>query len=157
MSSSPRPAVVALDELVQALDWVSDLSSADNMAFVCRESGRVFMTSEEDFGVELEPDLPPDLDDAAKYAIVPSRQDLRLGKRLAVRFVQASLPSRLEETYTMFAARGAYARFKDMLESEQALEAWYAFEAEAVERGLREWAESEALEMQSSLLKGHTA
>ena len=115
------------------------------MAFVCRESGRVFMTSDEDFGVELEPDLPPDIDDETKYAIVPTRQDLRLGKRLAVRFVQLSLPARLEETYTMFAARGAYARFKDMLERDLALDGWYAFEAEAVERGLREWADSEAL------------
>lgn len=150
MSSSPSPVSVAMDDLLQALDWVSDLSSTDNMAFVCRESGRVFMTSEEDFGVELEPDLPLDIDDETKYAVVPTRQDLRLGKRLAVRFVQTSLPARLEETYTMFAARGAYARFKDMLESEQALEAWYAFEAEAVERSLREWAESEMLVVAAS-------
>ena len=54
MSSSLRPAAVTLDELIQALDWVSDLSSAENMAFVCRETGRVLMTSEEDFGVERE-------------------------------------------------------------------------------------------------------
>lgn len=153
MSSSASPASVALDDLLQALDWVSDLSSTDNMAFVCRESGRVFMTSDEGFGVELEPDLPLDIDDETKYAIVPTRQDLRLGKRLAVRFVQTSLPARLEETYTIFAARGAYARFKDMLESEQALDAWYAFEAEAVERGLREWAESEGLVVAASDLK----
>ncbi len=145
MSSSASPVTVSLDELIQALDWVSDLLNSENMAFVCRESGRIYMTSEDDFGVELEPDLPSDIDDVEKYAIVPSRQDLRLGKRLAVRFVQTSLPERLEETYEMFAARGAYARFKDMLEREQALDAWYAFEAEAVERGLREWAESEAL------------
>ena len=150
MSSSPSPASVALDDLLQALDWVSDLSSTENMAFVCRESGRVFMTSDEDFGVELEPDLPLDINDETKYAIVPTRQDLRLGKRLAVRFVQVSLPARLEETYTIFAARGAYARFKDMLESEQALDAWYAFEAEAVERSLREWVELEMLVVAAS-------
>jgi hypothetical protein len=150
MSSSAHPVTVALDELTLALDWVSDLSASENMAFVCRESGRVYMTSDEDFGEELEPDLPLDLEDITKYAIVPTRQDLRLGKRLAVRFVQASLPERLEETYEMFAARGAYARFKDMLEREQALDAWYAFETEAVERGLREWAESEALVVAAS-------
>lgn len=152
MSSSAHPVTVALDELILALDWVSDLSNSENMAFVCRESGRVYMTSEEDFGVELEPDLPSDIDDVEKYAIVPSRQDLRLGKRLAVRFVQTSLPERLEETYEMFGARGAYARFKDMLEREQALDAWHAFEAEAVERGLREWADSEALAVAASRL-----
>ena len=87
-----------------------------------------------------------------RNAIVPSRRDLRLGKRLAVRFVQASLPERLEETYEIFAARGAYARFKDMLERDRALEAWYAFEAEAVERELRDWAESEALAVAASPL-----
>ena len=150
MSSSAHPVTIALDELIQALDWVSDLSASENMAFVCRETGRVFMTSDEDFGVEFEPDLPPDLEDVSKYAIVPSRQDLRLGRRLAARFVQASLPARLDETFAMFAAPGAYARFKEMLESERALEAWYAFEAEAVERALREWAESEALAVSSS-------
>ena len=150
MSSSAYPVTVALDALTVALDWVSDLSTADNMAFVSRESGRIHMTSGEDFGVEPAQDLPLDLEDVSKYAIVPSRQDLRLGKRLAVRFVQLSLPAWLEETYTIFSARGAYARFKDMLESEQALEAWYAFEAEAVERGLREWAESELLVVAAS-------
>lgn len=150
MSSSAYPVTVALDALIVALDWVSDLSTAENMAFVCRDSGRIHMTSGEDFGVEPDPDLPLDLGDVSKYAIVPSRQDLRLGKRLAVRFVQASLPSRLEETYTIFAAQGAYARFKGLLESERVLEAWYAFEAEAVERALREWAESEALAVSSS-------
>ena len=145
MSSSAYPVTVALDALTVALEWVSDLSTADNMAFVSRESGRIHMTSGENFGVEPARDLPLDLEDISKYAIVPSRQDLRLGKRLAVRFVQASLPSRLEETFAIFAARGAYARFKDMLEREQALDAWHTFEAEAVERALREWAESEAL------------
>jgi hypothetical protein len=153
MSSTPRSASVALDELIQALDWASDTSGAGNMAFVSRESGRVFMTSEEDFGVELEPDLPSDLDDVTKYAIVPTRHDLRLGKRLAVRFAQTSLPERLEDTYTIFSARGAYARFREMLESEQALDAWYAFEAEAVEHALREWAESEMLAVVPSGLK----
>lgn len=150
MSSSAYPVTVALDALTVALDWVSDLSTADNMAFVCRDSGRIHMTSGEDFGVEPTVDLPLDLEDVSKYAIVPSRQDLRLGRRLAARFVQASLPARLDETFAMFAAPGAYARFKEMLESERALEAWYAFEAEAVERALREWAESEALAVSSS-------
>jgi hypothetical protein len=145
MSSTFHTPSVALGELIQALDWVSDLSSSSNMAFISRASGRVYMTSDEDFGDALKPDVPFDLDDATQYAIMPSRHDLRLGKRLAVRFVQVSLPARLEETYVMFASQGAYARFKEMLAHEQVLDAWHAFEAEAVECGLREWAESEDL------------
>lgn len=145
MSASPIPASVDLEELMLALDWASDTSGLGNMAFVSRETGQVFLTSDEDFGDEFNAELPSDLDDVAKYAIVPTRHDLRLGKRLAVRFAQESLPERLEDTYEMFASRGAYARFKAMLESERALDAWHAFEAEAVERALREWAESEML------------
>ncbi len=52
MSSSAYPVTVALDALTVALEWVSDLSTADNMAFVSRESGRIHMTSGENFGVE---------------------------------------------------------------------------------------------------------
>lgn len=144
------PASVDLEALIQALDWASDTSGLGNMAFVSRETGQVFLTSDEDFGAEFNAALPSDLDDVAKYAIVPMRHDLRLGKRLAVRFVQTSLSARLEDTYEMFASRGAYARFKAMLENEQALDAWHAFEGEAVERALREWAESEMLAVVAS-------
>ena len=150
MSASPIPASVDLDALIQALDWASDTSGLGNVAFVSRETGQVFLTSDEDFGDAPNAALPSDLDEVARYAIVPTRHDLRLGKRLAVRFVQTSLPARLEDTYEMFASRGAYARFKAMLESEQALDAWHAFEAEAIERVLREWAESEMLAVVAS-------
>lgn len=143
MPSSPIPASVDLDALIQALDWASDTSGLGNVAFVSRETGQVFLTSDEDFGDAPNAALPSDLDEVARYAIVPTRHDLRLGKRLAVRFVQASLPARLEDTYEMFASRGALARFTAMLDSEQALDAWRAFEAEAIERALREWADME--------------
>jgi hypothetical protein len=145
MPSPPTPASVDLDELIMALDWASDTSGLGNLAFVSRETGQVFLTSDEDFGAEFAAELPSDLDDAEKYASVPTRQDLRLGKRLALDFAATSLPKRLDDTYKMFASRGAYARFKAMLENEEALDAWHAFEAEAVERALREWAESEDL------------
>lgn len=114
---------------------------------------QIFLTSDEDFGDDFTADLPSDLDDESKYASVPTRQDLHLGKRLAVDFAAMSLPERLEDTYEMFASRGAYTRFKAMLESERALDAWHAFEAEAVERALREWAESEMLAVALSGVK----
>jgi hypothetical protein len=39
----------------------------------------------------------------------------------------------------VLSARGAYARFKELLASEQCLDKWYAFEAECAERALRAW------------------
>jgi hypothetical protein len=153
MPSPPIPPPIDLDELILALDWASDTSGLGNLAFVSRETGQVFMTSDEDFGAEFAAKLPSDLDDAEKYASVPTRHDLRLGKRLAVRFAETSSPERLQDTYKMFASRGAYARFKAMLENEGALDAWHAFEPEAVERALREWAESEELAIATNDVK----
>ena len=40
----------------------------------------------------------------------------------------------------LFRQRGAYARFKDLIERKDLLEAWYRYEAKATERALREWA-----------------
>ena len=41
----------------------------------------------------------------------------------------------------IFHKRGAYARFKDLLQRKNALDRWYDFEAEATEAALREWCE----------------
>jgi hypothetical protein len=38
-----------------------------------------------------------------------------------------------------FRHKSAYARFKDVLESEGLLEKWYNFEAEFTEKTLRDW------------------
>ena len=38
-----------------------------------------------------------------------------------------------------FGSRGAYARFKQLLESEGVLEKWSKFEADSVEQALRDW------------------
>ena len=51
------------------------------------------------------------------------------------------LPDDYEEVRRIFSRRGAYGKFKGILERRRALERWYAFEAEASERALREWCE----------------
>ena len=39
----------------------------------------------------------------------------------------------------LFAHRGAYARFKDLLERHQSLDAWHQWEAEQIRHALRAW------------------
>jgi hypothetical protein len=53
--------------------------------------------------------------------------------------VEQDLSERYEQTQAFFRSRGAYARFKRLLESEGVLEKWYKFEAESVEKALRGW------------------
>jgi len=46
-----------------------------------------------------------------------------------------------------FRQPGAYGRFKDLLAREGALERWYSFETDSVERALRQWCADNGLEI----------
>ena len=141
----PTPQI-ALADLLAALEWAGHTGS-DRMAFVCRSSGRIVLTSDSDFddaGASLG-DVPQDLDDPQRYAILPSHRDLQLGKRVAVRFAQAQAPQVIEDVHACFASAGARERFDALMAEAGQLQAWRAHEAAAVEAALRAWAEEEGL------------
>jgi hypothetical protein len=92
-------------------------------------------------------DLPDDLDTSERYIAVPHKNDLDLGRNLALRFAAEQLPHQCERIEGFFRHRGAYARFKDLLASEGCLEQWYAFEAESTERALRDWCEANEIRL----------
>src|SRR3990172_1606333 len=72
-------------------------------------------------------------------SVVTDKYDLGLGRSLALRFAEQELPQCYERAKAFFRSRGAYARFKQLLESEGVLEKWYKFEEESVEKALRDW------------------
>ena len=90
-------------------------------------------------GVELEEEIPADLESSDRYLALPHRNDLDLGKRLALSFAEQRLPSDFHRVKGYFHKRGAYSRFKELLDSRGVLEEWYAFENDATERALRQW------------------
>jgi hypothetical protein len=92
-------------------------------------------------------DLPDDLDTPNRYILIPHKNDLDLGKRLALRFAEERLADRYANVEACFRHRGAYGRFKELLAEEQCLEEWYAFEAESTERALREWCAANRIEL----------
>jgi hypothetical protein len=49
--------------------------------------------------------------------------------------------------YAMFNRKGAYARYKDLLEDRDMLEKWYEYESEKQEPALRGWCESNSIEI----------
>jgi hypothetical protein len=57
------------------------------------------------------------------------------------------MPQHDERVASIFSRKGAYARFKDFLDSEGALDKWRAYEEEATERALREWCEDNDIEL----------
>lgn len=108
----------------------------DTAAWVCRDTGAVLWHSDDtdDFGP-----LPADIDDVECYVAVPDKHELELGKPLALEFDRTHLPACYEQVCAIFSHRGAYARFKDLLERHQSLDAWHQWEAEQTRQALREW------------------
>jgi hypothetical protein len=93
-------------------------------------------------------EVPDDLGTADRYLAVPHKSDLDLGKGLALRFAAQELCQRsYERTEESFRHRGAYARFKQMLESEHALEKWHQFEADAIAGALKNWCRENNIEL----------
>jgi hypothetical protein len=91
-------------------------------------------------------EFPEDIEDE-KYARLPDKRDLDLGKALVLDFADQFLPDDYDRVRDIFSRRGAYARFKDLLTQRGALERWYDFEAKAEEAALRAWCAENDVEL----------
>ena len=135
-------AVVRLDDLWVAFEWINAAEAAgvDGEAYVSRETGAIHSAGE---GVDEE--LPANIDDDSRFVPVPCKRDFDLGHRLALRFVKQCMPDSYELVRDYFRSRGAYSRFKGLLDRAGKLDAWHRYEEEAVEQALREWCEEQGL------------
>ncbi|WP_048440470.1 hypothetical protein [Caenimonas sp. SL110] len=137
-------ARLRLSDLVGAFEWVSVDGPFENLAYVSRASGEIWLVSDfDDAGAEP----PEDADDETSYLTVPSKRELDLGRSLALRFAEEFIPNDLGAVREFFSRRGAYARFKDLLEQRGALDAWFAYEVAGVQQALRAWALENDIEL----------
>ena len=135
-------APVKFDDLLAAYEWVSSSSPTENEAFVSRITGNIHWSSSM---IELDDELPEDIEDGNVYVVVPNKHDLNLGKGLALTFAEEQLSDSYQTIAEFFRKRGAYGLFKEFLERKGCLEAWYDYESKATELALREWATEEGL------------
>ena len=134
---------VSWDELENAFEFVSLGEPSEHEAVLCRDSGQLFWHSEDSDMDEL----PDDVDNEEKYVRIPHKKELDLGQPLVFDFVNAFLPDEFDEVQRIFHRRGAYTRFKDLLQRRKAIDQWYEFEAKATEKALREWCELNDIEI----------
>lgn len=135
---------VKFDDLASAFDFVSYAAPMEHQAYISVDTGKVYWIS--DAIDTIEEEIPEDLEDPDRYLAIPHKNELDLGSSLALRFAAQQLPARYDQVEGFFRRRGAYARFKDLLEREGALDRWYAFEANSVENALRQWCAENGLE-----------
>ena len=130
-------------EIEEAFFFVSSAPEYEHQAFLDRETGKIYWQSEmvEDFD-----ELPEDIEDG-KYIAIPHKKELGLGKSLALDFADKYLPDEAEEIEAIFRKKGAYTRFKALLERKGALKQWYDFEARSEDEALHLWCEENRIEL----------
>jgi len=136
------------DDLSMAFDFVSYAAPMEHNAYVSLDTGKVYWTS--DFNDALDEEIPDDLEASDRYLAIPHKNELDLGRSLALQFVAQELPECYDQVEGFFRRQGAYARFKDFLERKGILELWYSFEADSVDRALRQWCAENGLEILES-------
>jgi hypothetical protein len=129
-------ATVKYDDLTLAFDFVGSAPPFEHSAYISLDTGSIYFTSEIN---PMEDDIPDDLEISDRYLAIPHKNDLDRGMNLALAFVEQELSDRYADARDIFRSRGAYRRFKELLDSERLLDKWYKFEADSVEKALREW------------------
>ena len=134
---------ISFDDIENAFLFVSMDQPFMHNAYLCKETGEIFYTSEMGDSDEL----PDDIDDPDKYIVIPHKNELDLGKALVIEFTSEYLPEELDRVYSIFRRKGAYSRYKDLLESKGVLEDWYKFENERQKAALKEWCRENNIEI----------
>ncbi|MER9606481.1 hypothetical protein [Mesorhizobium sp. M0243] len=100
---------VSFKDILLAFEFVSSGGTGEHQAFLCKQSGTLYWHSE--FTGDLD-ELPDDIDDSDKYAQIPDKKELDLGKPLVLDLARQFLPDNVGDVQEIFSKRGAYARFK---------------------------------------------
>lgn len=135
---------ISFSDLRLAFEFVSFAGLGEHQAFLDRRSGEFHYHSE--LAGDVEEGLPDDIDDE-RYIEIPHKHELDLGKALVQNFVRRFLPEDEDEVRQMFRRKGAYGRFKTLLERCGALERWHDFQNEAEEAALRAWCADNEIEL----------
>lgn len=138
-------AAIKYEDLSEAFEFVNAAPPMEHHAYISLDTGDICWISET-LSLE-ETEVPGDLETSDRYVEVPHKNDLDLGRHLALRFTEEELPDQYGVVDGFFRRRGAYACFKGLLERKGRLNKWYAFEAECTERALKAWCEDNGIQL----------
>jgi len=135
-----------------AFEFVGSAAPGENKAYVSLDTGEIHWTSEL---TSFDEEVPDDLETSDRYVLLPHKTELELGRPLALQFAASELPDCYEQVGGFFRHKGAYARFKVLLDSRDALERWYRYEAAAIEKALRKWCAGNGIPIAEGDRDGH--
>jgi hypothetical protein len=134
---------VKFSDIEEAYEFVSFGTYGDHSAVLDKTSGKIYWNSESG---DLD-EIPEDLLESDDAIAIPHKKDLGLNNQLVFDFIRSRCPDDYPYVRGVFSKRGAYARYKDFLESKGILQEWYDFEQKANKRAIREWCKENGIEL----------
>ncbi len=131
-------------DIENAFLYVSSTMYGMNSAVVCKDTGKILYSSDLAGIDEIEEEDDLDWDQCLE---VPHKNDLDLGRNLVFEFVEEYLPDEYERVRKMFRNKGAYSRYKALLESRSLLDKWHDIENSKEEHALRKWCKENTIEL----------
>ncbi len=133
---------ISFSDIENAFLFVCFGPPESHYAYLNKETGELYYTS--DMG---DSDVLPDDIEDEKYVAIPDKYELNLGKNLVFEFMSEYLPEESEKVYSIFRHKGAYSRFKDLLERRGKLDEWYRFEDERQKKALKDWCQDNGIKI----------
>ncbi len=134
--------MISFSDLEDAFLFVSSESPLTHSAVINKNTGKTYYQSDlSDFD-----DFPEDVE-SEDYIDIPHKNDLDLGRNLVFEFASKFIPDKYDDVNRIFNNKGAYRRFKALLESLGILEKWYKFENERTKLALLDWCKQNNLEI----------
>jgi hypothetical protein len=133
-------------DIHDALMFVSSSGYGENSAILNKSKGKIYYRSEYGDIDELE-DFPEEKYDPEIHIRIPHKNDLDLGRDMVFKFVERFIPDDYDKVAKIFRERGAYSRYKDLLESKGMLQKWYDFENQQEQLALLQWCKENEIDI----------
>ncbi|MEE9345780.1 MAG: UPF0158 family protein [Methylococcales bacterium] len=135
-----------LNEIHDALMFVSAAGYGENYALLNKQTDQIYFRSEMT-GIDDLEELSAEECNSSIHIEIPHKNDLDLGRDLVFEFVEQFIPEDDNKVDQIFRKRGAYSRYKDLLESRGVLQKWYDFENQRELSALLDWCKENEIDI----------
>jgi len=131
------------DDIESAYFYVNSAAGYSNQAILCKDTGEIYYMSDS----YDEDEIPENVDENEECVEIPDKIELNLGNNLVFEFMDKNWPEMYERVRQIFRSRGAYSKYKNLLDEKDLLQIWYNFENERESQVLREWCAENEIEL----------
>lgn len=138
-------ANIKYSDLLNAFDLISSGPECEERAFIELSTGKIEYSSIEPDFEEDEDGDEEEIDLHEGYIEIPHKNEFDLGRSLALSFAAECIPGDYEAVCEYFHRRGAYRRFKQLLETRGIVDKWYDYEQRSIKEALVSWCEENGI------------